>query len=77
MRKLPDNEVQQTKAFRLTKDEYIKVNKLANYMGMSFSEFLRMAMRNQYATSVRMIKSKQLGLFNNNGYNFDIDKIIG
>jgi hypothetical protein len=46
-------------------------------MGMSFSEFLRMAMRNQYATSVRTIKSKQLGLFNNNGYNFDIDKIIG
>jgi predicted DNA-binding protein (UPF0251 family) len=77
MKKLPEHEIQQTKAFRLTKEEYIQVNKLAAYMGISFSEFLRMAMRNQYKASVKLIKRKQIGLFSNNGYDFDINEIIG
>jgi hypothetical protein len=77
MKKLQPEELQKAYAFRITKDEFAKVNRLANYMGLTFTDFVRLSIRKQYNASLKQISKEQMGLFNQFGYDKDINEIIG
>ena len=77
MRKLPEEERQQIKAFRIHKNDYERACKLAARMGMSFSDFTRIALELYMVKCMKDIRLKQIGLFNEHGYNKDINDIIG
>jgi hypothetical protein len=68
MRKLPEHEVQHTKTFRITKDEYQKLNALASSMNLTFADFIRNALK-MYADKCIKEKRQQIGLFGKKGYN--------
>jgi hypothetical protein len=68
MRKLPEHEVQHTKTFRITKDEYQKLNALAISMNLTFADFIRNALK-MYADKCIKEKRQQIGLFGKKGYN--------
>jgi len=76
MRKLPDNEVQQNKTFRITKDEYQKLNKLANSMNLTFADFIRNALKLYEKKCLKEINN-QKGLFGTYNYNKSTKDIIG
>ena len=77
MKKLQPEELQKAYAFRITKDEFSKVNRLANYMGLTFTDFVRLSIRKEYNASLKRISKEQMGLFNQYGYDKDINEIIG
>jgi len=76
MRKLPEHEIQQNKTFRITKDEYQRLNALANSMGLTFADFIRNALK-LYENKCIKEKRSERGLFGKYGYKENTKDIIG
>ena len=76
MKKLPEHEVQKNTTFRITKDEYKRLNALAQSMGLTFADFTRNALK-LYEKKCIKEKRSEMGLFGKYGYKENTKDIIG